>query len=49
MSKTLKKRGFKFVVSTTCYVLMQAGGMVNDHLIKCYRHSEVNLNENKFY
>ena len=41
MSKELKKRGFKFVGSTTCYAFMQAGGMVNDHLIQCFRHAEV--------
>ena len=41
MSKDLKKRGFKFVGTTICYAFMQAAGMVNDHLIRCYRHSEV--------
>ena len=41
MSKELKKRGFKFVGSTTCYAFMQAGGMVNDHLVQCFRHAEV--------
>lgn len=41
MSKTLKKRGFKFVGSTICYAFMQATGMVNDHLVSCYRHREV--------
>ena len=35
MSKALKKRGFKFVGPTTCYALMQASGMVNDHLVGC--------------
>jgi DNA-3-methyladenine glycosylase I len=38
MSKTLKKRGFRFVGSTICYSLMQATGMVNDHLTGCFRH-----------
>lgn len=38
MSKDLKKRGFKFVGSTICYAYMQAAGMVNDHLINCFRH-----------
>lgn len=38
MSKDLKKRGFKFVGSTICYALMQATGMVNDHVISCPRH-----------
>ena len=41
MSKALKKRGFVFVGPTTCYALMQAAGMVNDHLIGCFRHREV--------
>lgn len=39
MSKALKKRGFKFVGTTICYALMQATGMVNDHLVSCFRHS----------
>jgi len=38
MSKDLKKRGFKFVGSTICYAKMQAIGMVNDHLVGCFRH-----------
>lgn len=41
MSRDLKKRGFKFVGSTICYAFMQAAGMVNDHLIDCFRHREV--------
>lgn len=41
MSKDLKQRGFSFVGSTICYALMQASGMVNDHLVGCFRHSEV--------
>jgi DNA-3-methyladenine glycosylase I len=41
MSKTLKQRGFRFVGTTICYALMQATGMVNDHLVDCYRHSAV--------
>ena len=41
MSKDLKKRGFKFVGSTICYAFMQAVGMVNDHLVTCFRHAEV--------
>ncbi|MDA1192294.1 MAG: DNA-3-methyladenine glycosylase I [Candidatus Poribacteria bacterium] len=40
MSKDLKKRGFNFVGSTICYAHMQATGMVNDHLVGCYRHAE---------
>ena len=38
MSKDLKKRGFKFVGSTICYAFMQATGMVNDHLVSCFRY-----------
>jgi len=41
MSKTLKKRGFRFVGSTICYAFMQATGMVDDHLTSCPRHREV--------
>ena len=40
MSKTMKKDGFKFVGSTICYAYMQATGMVNDHLVSCFRHEE---------
>jgi DNA-3-methyladenine glycosylase I len=40
MSKELKKRGFKFVGPTIVYAFMQAVGMVNDHLVTCYRHPE---------
>jgi DNA-3-methyladenine glycosylase I len=40
MSKALKKRGFRFVGTTICYSLMQATGMVNDHLTGCFRHRE---------
>jgi DNA-3-methyladenine glycosylase I len=42
MSKDLLKRGFKFVGSTICYAYMQAVGMVNDHVVDCFRHDEVN-------
>ncbi len=38
MSKDLYKRGFKFVGSTICYAYMQAAGMVNDHLVSCFRY-----------
>jgi len=38
MSKALKKRGFRFVGSTICYALMQATGLVNDHLVSCPQH-----------
>jgi DNA-3-methyladenine glycosylase I len=41
LSKDLKRRGFKFVGTTICYAFMQAVGMVNDHLTKCFRHDEV--------
>lgn len=41
ISKHLKNIGFKFVGPTICYAHMQATGMVNDHLVSCYRHSEV--------
>ncbi len=41
MSKDLKKRGFSFVGPTICYAFMQAAGMVNDHLVTCYRHKEL--------
>jgi DNA-3-methyladenine glycosylase I len=41
MSKELKKRGFKFVGSTICYAFMQAAGMVNDHVIGCFRYPQV--------
>lgn len=39
MSKALKKQGFKFIGSTTCYAFMQATGMVNDHTVHCFKHS----------
>jgi len=42
MSKDLQKRGFRFVGSTICYAFMQATGMVNDHLVTCFRYAEVN-------
>jgi len=41
MSKDLKKKGFKFVGPTTCYAYMQAVGMVNDHLVACFRYQKV--------
>jgi DNA-3-methyladenine glycosylase I len=41
MSKDLQRRGFKFVGSTICYAFMQASGMVNDHLVSCFRHTQV--------
>ncbi|MBI5605916.1 MAG: DNA-3-methyladenine glycosylase I [Deltaproteobacteria bacterium] len=42
ISKDLKKRGFKFVGSTIVYAHMQATGMVNDHVVDCFRHKELN-------
>jgi DNA-3-methyladenine glycosylase I len=41
MSKDLKKRGFRFVGSTICYAFMQATGMVNDHMVDCFRYRAV--------
>ena len=41
MSKDLVKRGFTFVGSTICYAFMQATGMVNDHLVDCFRYKEL--------
>lgn len=41
MSKFLIKRGFTFVGSTICYAFMQAAGMVNDHIVDCFRYDEV--------
>jgi DNA-3-methyladenine glycosylase I len=41
LSKDLKQRGFKFVGSTIVYAHMQAVGMVNDHLVTCFRHTAV--------
>jgi len=44
MSKDLQKRGFKFIGPTICYAFMQAVGMVNDHVVDCFRYKEL---ENK--
>ena len=41
MSKDLKKRGFHFVGPTICYAFMQAAGLVNDHLVTCFRYKQV--------
>jgi len=41
MSKALKKRGFNFVGPTICYAFMQAVGMVNDHIVDCFRYREI--------
>jgi DNA-3-methyladenine glycosylase I len=43
LSKDLKQRGFKFVGSTICYAFMQAVGMVNDHLVGCFRHGALQV------
>jgi DNA-3-methyladenine glycosylase I len=45
MSRDLLKRGFKFVGPTICYAFMQAVGMVNDHLVNCFRYAEINTQE----
>jgi DNA-3-methyladenine glycosylase I len=41
MSKDLRRRGFRFVGSTICYAFMQATGMVNDHVVDCFRHRKL--------
>lgn len=41
MSKALIQRGFKFVGPTICYAIMQSAGLVNDHLVSCFRHAEL--------
>ncbi len=41
MSRELRRRGFKFVGPTICYAFMQATGLVNDHLVSCFRHGEI--------
>ncbi len=45
MSKDLQKRGFKFVGTTICYAFMQAVGMVNDHVVSCFRYGELKNKE----
>ncbi len=45
MSKELKRRGFRFVGTTICYSFMQAVGMVNDHLVTCFRHCELQVKD----
>ena len=44
MSKELKSRGFQFVGPTICYAFMQAVGMVNDHIVSCFRYNEIREN-----
>ena len=41
MSRDLRERGFRFVGPTICYALMQSAGLVNDHVVTCFRHGEV--------
>lgn len=43
ISKDLKKRGFRFFGPTTCYAFLQGAGVVNDHLVSCFRHKECML------
>ena len=43
LSKDLKRRGFRFIGTTICYAFMQAVGIVNDHLVDCYRYGAVTL------
>jgi len=47
LSKDLLRRGFKFVGSTICHAFMQATGMVNDHVVDCFRHVEVTMTAKK--
>ena len=47
MSKELKKRGFKFVGPTICYSFMQGAGLVNDHLVHCFRYKEIKKGHQK--
>ncbi|MBE8596069.1 DNA-3-methyladenine glycosylase I [Xenorhabdus sp. BG5] len=46
LAKALKKRGFKFIGSTTCYAFMQAAGLVNDHLVNCLCRKSVTVMKN---
>ncbi len=48
MSRDLVSRGFRFVGPTICYAFMQAAGLVNDHLVDCFRHAEVKRLEESF-
>jgi DNA-3-methyladenine glycosylase I len=48
MSKTLKKMGWRFVGPTTCYALMQASGIVNDHIEGCFRRPEIESMRGQF-
>lgn len=42
MSRALRQRGFQFVGPTICYAFMQSAGLVNDHLVSCFRHPQLN-------
>lgn len=46
LSQDLKRRGFAFLGATVCYAYMQAIGMVNDHLVSCFRHQELAVSPN---
>ena len=48
MSRELKRKGFKFVGPTICYAFMQAAGLVNDHLVWCFRHEQIRNAESNF-
>jgi DNA-3-methyladenine glycosylase I len=48
MSRDLKQRGFRFVGSTICYAFMQAVGMVNDHVVSCFRHAQCGIQTGEF-
>jgi DNA-3-methyladenine glycosylase I len=41
LSRDLARRGFRFIGPTICYAFMQAVGMVNDHVVSCFRHAEL--------
>ena len=47
MSQELRKRGFKFVGPTICYAYMQAAGLVNDHLVDCFRYEQLKKGKNQ--
>ena len=46
MSQELRRRGFKFVGPTICYAYMQAAGLVNDHLVRCFRYKQFKKEKN---
>jgi DNA-3-methyladenine glycosylase I len=48
LSRALKKRGFRFVGPTICYAFMQATGLVNDHVVDCFRHPELSKSPSRF-